>query len=101
MVEFPDAVAVEHKTDEMGVRYGITVATTDRGKVIGREGKNAEALRTILRSAGFQANIRASMLIIIPGEREYIPDGGEMQPERTFSPELHDGRKKPKNDYEK
>ena len=61
------ALEILTKEDEMGVLYTITgIAPDERGKIIGRQGKTAEALRTLLRSVGMSKNVRAALRIDIP-----------------------------------
>lgn len=52
LVDEPDAVRVEESEDEYGSRLLILhVAEADLGKVIGRQGRVARALRTVLRAS--------------------------------------------------
>jgi uncharacterized protein len=51
LVDEPDAVAVEETQDERGPRYRVRVAPEDMGKVIGRGGRTAKAIRTFVRAA--------------------------------------------------
>lgn len=67
-----DGLKVERTVDEMGVKFTVTVAEEDRGRVIGKKGQTAQAIRTILRIAGFLADVRASMVVDIPG-RKFVP----------------------------
>jgi hypothetical protein len=51
LVDEPDAVRVEEETDEHGgLVLHLHVAESDVGKVIGRQGRIARALRTIMRA---------------------------------------------------
>ncbi len=71
MVEFvakvlaskPDSVTVETRIENKQVIFSLTVAEEDKGKVIGRGGKVAEALRDILRAASVKAHTRAILEI--------------------------------------
>lgn len=67
LVTYPDQIQITRTDDEMGVKYTIEVHPEDRGKVIGKQGKVATAIRTVLRSAGYFAGMRASMVINVPG----------------------------------
>jgi len=69
LVSKPDEVVITSTSDEQGVLFTVKVASDDNGKVIGKQGTIAEALRTITRSAGFLGNMRASMKIDAPGSR--------------------------------
>ena len=52
LVDNTDSVKVERKVDEKGVLLTLHVADEDRGKIIGKEGRMREAIRTVLRAAG-------------------------------------------------
>ncbi len=47
IVDEPDAVSVEPEGD----RYDVSVASGDMGRVIGRRGRTADAIRTVVRAA--------------------------------------------------
>jgi uncharacterized protein len=51
LVDEPDDVTVTEEYDDRGPRYRIRVAPEDMGKVIGRAGRTAKAIRTIVRAA--------------------------------------------------
>lgn len=62
LVDEPDAVRVEHGEDEDGaVVLTLHVAEGDVGKVIGRHGRVARALRTVLRAAAGGEGRRVSL----------------------------------------
>jgi len=48
----PDAVVVETEESSRGVRFRIHVAPGDMGRMIGRRGRVAQAIRTLVRVAG-------------------------------------------------
>lgn len=52
LVDHPEEVQVARKMDEMGVLITLTVHSGDVGKVLGKQGSIANALRVILRSVG-------------------------------------------------
>ena len=52
----------------------LYVAPADFGKVIGKQGRTAKALRTILDAAAFKANQRCMLDIVDPEEMEEIND---------------------------
>ena len=54
----PDAVRVETEEREDAVVYRLHVAPDDVGKVIGRQGRLARALRSLVRAAGARADRR-------------------------------------------
>ena len=51
IVDSPDAVFVEEKTDGRRVNLTLHVAEDDMGMVIGKNGKIAKAIRTVMRAA--------------------------------------------------
>jgi predicted RNA-binding protein YlqC (UPF0109 family) len=58
LVDDPDAVRVETEEREDAVVFKLYVASDDVGKVIGRQGRMARALRSIVRAAGARADVR-------------------------------------------
>ena len=58
LVDEPDAVRVETEEREDAVVYRLHVAPDDVGKVIGRQGRLARALRSLVRAAGARADRR-------------------------------------------
>lgn len=66
LVEYPDAVLVKRTTDEMGVLLSLSVDKMDMGKVIGREGGIATAIRTIIRAVGIKNQSRVNVKILEP-----------------------------------
>ena len=66
IVEFPDDVKITRTVDEMGVLLTMTVNQADMGKVIGKGGNTAQALRTLLRSIGLKTNARINLKINEP-----------------------------------
>lgn len=70
IVEAPDDVKVERKVDERGVLLELTINAADMGKVIGKEGRTAKALRTLLRVLGAKNNARVNLKIVEPEGNE-------------------------------
>ena len=66
MVSNQDAVKTERTVDDMGVLLSLHVAADDMGTIIGKEGKTAKALRTILRAFGSKSNARINLKVIEP-----------------------------------
>ena len=58
LVDEPDAVRVETEEREDAVVFRLHVAADDVGKVIGRQGRMARALRSIVRAGGARADER-------------------------------------------
>ncbi|HEY5024800.1 MAG TPA: KH domain-containing protein [Acidimicrobiales bacterium] len=53
----PDAVVVETDESSRGVRFRIHVAPGDMGRMIGRRGRVAQAIRTVVRVAGSREGV--------------------------------------------
>ncbi|MBP9782576.1 MAG: KH domain-containing protein [Candidatus Pacebacteria bacterium] len=70
LVDNPDQVKVDRRVDEMGVLITLDVAGVDMGKIIGRDGATAKALRTLLRVVGMKNNARVNLKINEPAGRE-------------------------------
>ncbi|HBF67247.1 MAG TPA: RNA-binding protein [Candidatus Magasanikbacteria bacterium] len=69
IVNHPDDVKVERRVDEKGVLLTLHVNPADMGYVVGRRGKTAEALRTLLRIVGAKHNARVSIQIHDPNHQ--------------------------------
>jgi len=74
LVDNPNDVQVDRKVDEMGVLLTLTINPADMGKVIGKEGATAKALRTILRVVGMKNNARVNLKINEPQGSEHVPN---------------------------
>ena len=64
LVEHPDQVTVTQIGDGDDLTLELRVAPEDMGKVIGRQGRIAKEIRTIIRSAANRADRRVSVEII-------------------------------------
>lgn len=73
LVENPDKVKVERTVDEMGVLLTLSVDPSDMGKIIGKEGRTAKAVRTLLRVLGARNNSRVNLKIAEPEGGTYVP----------------------------
>ena len=64
LVEFPDQVRVD-ETDRNGeIILELHVAPSDMGKVIGRQGRIAKDIRSIIKSVAIRENVRVTVDII-------------------------------------
>ena len=71
IVDHPEDVKTSRSVDEMGVLIELTVNPEDMGKIIGKEGRTAKSIRTLLRVLGAKNNARVNLKIIEPeGGRE-------------------------------
>lgn len=64
LVDAPDEVSVEAEEDQRGLTLALRVAEGDFGKVIGKSGRTARCLRTILSAAGMKADKRVQLEIV-------------------------------------
>lgn len=65
LVDNPDEIAVVEERREDGVLVlKLSVAPDDMGKVIGRQGKIAKAIRTVVRAASTKEDVRAIVEIV-------------------------------------
>ena len=64
LVAEPDKVAVEMVDREGGVTLRLSVDQPDMGKVIGRSGRTARAIRTLMRAAGTRADLHTYVEIV-------------------------------------
>lgn len=77
LVSYPDDVKTERKIDQMGVLIELSVNPEDMGKVIGKSGNTAKALRTLLRVMGAKNNARINLKIT-------EPEGSERKPMKSI-----------------
>lgn len=78
LVDNPNDVKITRTVDEMGVLLTLLVHREDMGKIIGRSGATAKAIRTILRVVGMKNDARVNLKIEEPegserGNRESAP----------------------------
>ncbi len=73
LVDNPNDVKVVRTVDEMGVLLTLSISSVDMGKIIGRMGNTAKAIRTLLRVVGMKNNARVNLKI-------NEPEGGTPRP---------------------
>jgi uncharacterized protein len=78
LVDYPNDVKIDRTVDEMGVLITMTVNAADMGKIIGRQGNTAKAIRTLLRVIGMKNNARVNLKI-------NEPEGGKIESPSTPS----------------
>ena len=83
LVNNPDKVAVERKIDEKGVLLSLTVDPEDVGRVIGKRGVTAQAIRVLLRALGTKQDARFNLKIVNTDE-----ENGERRHEEAEKPEV-------------
>jgi predicted RNA-binding protein YlqC (UPF0109 family) len=64
LVDFPDQVEVTEMVGEQTTVYELKVAKEDLGKVIGKQGRTARSLRTILSAASTKLKKRSVLEIL-------------------------------------
>ena len=64
IVTLPDDVKVTEETVDERLVIKLEVAVDDKGRVIGRQGRVAEAIRTLLRVAATKQGVRVRLEII-------------------------------------
>lgn len=64
LVDNPDAVKINEIAGEQSVILEISVAPEDMGKVIGKQGRIAKAIRTVVKAAATKENKRVVVEII-------------------------------------
>lgn len=69
LVDNPNDVKVTRNVDEMGVLLSLKVNPEDMGKIIGRDGNTAKAIRNLLKIVGLKNKARINLKI-------EEPDGG-------------------------
>jgi predicted RNA-binding protein YlqC (UPF0109 family) len=84
LVEKPDAVKVNRTVDEMGVLLELSVDKEDMGVIIGKEGRTAKAIRTLLRVLGAKNDARVNLKVV--------------EPEGSEAPKKEDKKEEPKED---
>jgi predicted RNA-binding protein YlqC (UPF0109 family) len=65
LVDEPDEVQVEEVADDRGVLLTLRVAKDDMGKVIGRGGRTARAIRTVMKAAAVREGIQNTHVEIV------------------------------------
>ena len=61
LVEDKSAVTIEEKIDEKTISFEVKVADKDMGKVIGKEGKVAKSIRTVMKAVAGKERKKVSI----------------------------------------
>ncbi|MBE9514252.1 MAG: KH domain-containing protein [Chloroflexi bacterium] len=64
IVAEPDKVSITEENTDAGLVLKLEVAPDDKGRVIGKQGRVAEAMRTLLRVKGAKEEIRVRLEIV-------------------------------------
>ena len=63
LVDHPEVVVVDETQDDQEIILRLRVAEDDMGKVIGKQGRIAKALRSVVKAAATKENKRATVEI--------------------------------------
>ena len=64
IVNVPDQVKIEEEKGEDGITLKLSVAEEDKGRIIGKQGQVAQAMRTLLRVKAAKAQTKVRLEII-------------------------------------
>jgi predicted RNA-binding protein YlqC (UPF0109 family) len=64
IVDYPESVKITRKVDEKGVFIVLQIAQPDMGRIIGKQGKTASAIRAILHALGGKLHESISLKIV-------------------------------------
>ncbi|MDK2563215.1 KH domain-containing protein [Romboutsia sedimentorum] len=64
LVDNPEGVVVEETKDKDEIILKLSVSQDDMGKVIGKQGRIAKAIRTVVKSAANRENVKVSLEIV-------------------------------------
>jgi predicted RNA-binding protein YlqC (UPF0109 family) len=64
LVDYPDEVSVNEVEGDNGIILELRVAQEDMGKVIGKQGRIAKAIRSVVKAAAIKQNVRVSVEIV-------------------------------------
>lgn len=64
LVDEPSAIRVDAEPGRAGVMLRLTVAPDDMGKVIGKRGRVAQSIRTVVRAAGAREGVGVNVDIV-------------------------------------
>lgn len=64
LVDNPDQVVVNERLEEETIILELSVAESDMGKVIGKQGKIAKAIRTVIKATAIHENKRVVVKIL-------------------------------------
>ena len=64
LVDNPDEVKIEETIKEDEIILKLSVSQDDMGKVIGKQGRIAKAIRTVVRSAANREKVKVSLEIV-------------------------------------
>jgi len=87
LVDKPEDVVVDRTVDERGVLLTLKVNPEEMGKIIGKQGQTARALRTLLKIIGNKANSYINLKVYEPDREGRPRREREDRPEREMHSE--------------
>ena len=64
LADSPNDVVVTEEAEEDGIKLTLKVADEDKGRIIGKQGRIAQAMRTLIRVKAAKAGTRARLEIL-------------------------------------
>lgn len=64
LADYPNDVTIEENETDKSITFTLNVNEKDKGKIIGKQGKNAQAIRTIMKAAGSKTDKKVIIDII-------------------------------------
>jgi len=80
LVAHPEEVEVEEFFDDMGTVYGVRVHPEDIGRIIGKEGRVANALRQVVKAAAVKSNAHVMVEILTDDDNVPLADSDDVEP---------------------
>ena len=93
LVNHPEEVKIKRTVDEMGVLMTLDVHPDDMGKIIGKAGNTAKAIRILLRVIGMKNNARINLKInepMVSFGRRASDTGASNAPSKTLDQAMED-----------
>jgi len=90
LVNHPEDIKIKRTVDEMGVLMNLDVHPDDMGKVIGRSGNTAKAIRILLRIIGMKNNARINLKINEPAGGRRVTDKPNFGNSKTLDEAMDD-----------
>ncbi len=66
ILENTESIVIKKSIDDLGILYELQVASSDMGRLIGKDGKTIQSIRTLLRMIGSQNNERINLKVLEP-----------------------------------
>ena len=64
LVDSPEAIEIKEVENEKTIVFEVKVAEGDMGKIIGRQGKNAQSIRTVMRAVAYRKDKKVTVEFI-------------------------------------